>query len=228
MILATTRRYQSVLPFYQELGLHSPFICGNGAQVWQSASGPLWSEHTIPEGAARTIACLADERGWELGITYPQVTYLRQRPGQSVGQLTPELSIVAKNADGVAGAPLRILAWSSEAIQALADLCRSTLAQHCSTELYVDAQEQPHSLGIFAVQANKGMALRLVMERLGVTRQQVVTMGDNYNDLSMFACGDIAVAMANAPLAVRQRASLVAPSHDEEGVAWALKHLQVV
>jgi hydroxymethylpyrimidine pyrophosphatase-like HAD family hydrolase len=53
-------------------------------------------------------------------------------------------------------------------------------------------------------------------------------MGDNYNDLPMFACGDISVAMANAPAAVRQRVSLVAPSNDDEGVAWAFKKLQIV
>jgi hydroxymethylpyrimidine pyrophosphatase-like HAD family hydrolase len=76
--------------------------------------------------------------------------------------------------------------------------------------------------------ANKGTALNLVMQRLGVAREQVVTIGDNYNDLPMFACGDISVAMANAPAAVKQQASLIAPSNDDEGVAWALQKLQIV
>ena len=66
------------------------------------------------------------------------------------------------------------------------------------------------------------------MERLGVAREEVVTVGDNYNDLSMFACGDVSVAMANAPLAVRRQATLVAPSHDDEGIAWLLHNFQLV
>lgn len=50
-------------------------------------------------------------------------------------------------------------------------------------------------------------------------------MGDNFNDLPMFACGRISVAMGNAPRAVQQQATHVAPSNDAEGVAWAIQTL---
>jgi hydroxymethylpyrimidine pyrophosphatase-like HAD family hydrolase len=34
--------------------------------------------------------------------------------------------------------------------------------------------------------------------------------------------------MSNAPDEVKERATMVAPSNDEEGVAWALKRCKVV
>jgi hydroxymethylpyrimidine pyrophosphatase-like HAD family hydrolase len=34
--------------------------------------------------------------------------------------------------------------------------------------------------------------------------------------------------MMNAPESVKQQASLIAPSNDDEGVAWALKALGIV
>ncbi|RIK38489.1 MAG: hypothetical protein DCC57_20870 [Chloroflexi bacterium] len=80
-------------------------------------------------------------------------------------------------------------------------------------------------MGSFALQANKGTALRGVMDRLGISGAQVMTMGDNFNDLPMFACGRISVAMGNAPRPVQQQATHVASSNDAEGVAWAIQTL---
>jgi HAD superfamily hydrolase (TIGR01484 family) len=228
VILATTRRYESTLRFHQELGLSSPLICGNGAQVWATTAGPLWAEHTIAEEAARAIAHFADEQDWELGVTFQEMGYFRQRPNQSLGLYSPGVTIVASNCDAIVGAPLRILAWHPQAIEAIGAFCRTSLHQHCSVEVYANSEGVPQSLGIFAPLANKGTALTLVMERLGVAREEVVTMGDNFNDLPMFACGITSVAMGNAPQAIKQRARLVAPSNDDEGVAWALRELQIV
>jgi HAD superfamily hydrolase (TIGR01484 family) len=170
---------------------------------------------------------LADAHDWELGITYAEMSYWRQRPNQPLGLHALDVTIVATNCDGVVGAPLRILTWHPQAIKAIDSFCSTTLRAHCSVERYVNGADEAQSLGIFAPRANKGMALTLIMQRLGVMREQVVTVGDNYNDLPMFACGDVSVAMGNAPEAVRQRATLVAPSHDDEGIAWLLQYLKL-
>jgi hydroxymethylpyrimidine pyrophosphatase-like HAD family hydrolase len=123
---------------------------------------------------------------------------------------------------------LRILTWDEAAIDEIVALCHSSLGDRCSFEIYMNADGTRESLGIFAPPANKGSALNLVMAQLGIAREQVVTMGDNFNDVPMFACSATSVAMANGPVAVRQRATLVAPSNDEEGIAWALRELQIV
>src|SRR5215218_9967428 len=82
VILATTRHYASTLRVYKALGLDSPLICGNGAQVWANGYGPLWAEHCIAEETARSIADLADQEGWELAITVGEMIYCRKRPNQ--------------------------------------------------------------------------------------------------------------------------------------------------
>ncbi len=51
----------------------------------------------------------------------------------------------------------------------------------------------------------------------------VMAIGDNLNDLAMFPYARLSAAMANAPDAVKQQATVVAPSNDDEGVAWAVK-----
>jgi hydroxymethylpyrimidine pyrophosphatase-like HAD family hydrolase len=44
-----------------------------------------------------------------------------------------------------------------------------------------------------------------------------------YVDIPMFRLAGLSVAMGNAPWEVKQTARVIAPSNNEEGVAWALK-----
>jgi len=52
-----------------------------------------------------------------------------------------------------------------------------------------------------------------------------LTIGDGQNDIAMFAEAGRTVAMGNAAATVREAAAIVAPTNDEDGVAWALEHL---
>ena len=82
-------------------------------------------------------------------------------------------------------------------------------------------------LGIFGLEANKGNALGLVMQRLGVSQSEVMAIGDDINDLPMFSPARIKIAMGNAQPQLKEQATAIAPSNDEEGVAWALKEFGV-
>ena len=69
---------------------------------------------------------------------------------------------------------------------------------------------------------NKGSALQLLSDYLGIPLEAVVAVGDSPNDISMLKVAGYSVAMGNSPPEVRQLADLVAPSNDEDGVAWLI------
>lgn len=71
---------------------------------------------------------------------------------------------------------------------------------------------------------NKGTGLERLIEHLAVPPDRVLVIGDNYNDLPMFAVAGTCVAMGQAPEDVRRAADWVAPSFVEDGVAAALEH----
>ena len=70
---------------------------------------------------------------------------------------------------------------------------------------------------------DKGRALRVVCERLGIAPDEAMAVGDAAPDLAMFDVAGVSVAMGNAPDDVKARADAVAPSNAESGVAWALR-----
>ena len=227
VVPATSRVLDSTRPFCQQLEINGPAICTNGAQIYGSPDGPIWSSLTFPREIGLEIASLADDNGWEISTTIGPVTYYRQRPGQVIGPLSPSRVIVAKNSDAVVGSPVRILTTNPEAIESLQSLCQPKFSRHCYTEVYHRPDGRIYSLGVFAPGANKGDALNLVCRRLKVPRLNVMVIGDDLNDLPMFSYARISVAMANAPEQVRQKATAVTPTNDDEGVAWALREFGV-
>jgi Cof subfamily protein (haloacid dehalogenase superfamily) len=69
---------------------------------------------------------------------------------------------------------------------------------------------------------NKGAALRALAERLGIPIEQVMAIGDNENDLSMFEAAGLSVAMGNASAEVQAKADAVTETNEEDGVGHAV------
>jgi Cof subfamily protein (haloacid dehalogenase superfamily) len=74
-------------------------------------------------------------------------------------------------------------------------------------------------------QANKGQAVRAVCEILSLDPFQVAVIGDMVNDVSMFQVAGFAIAMGEAPEAVKARADAVTRSNADEGFSNAVDRL---
>ncbi len=65
--------------------------------------------------------------------------------------------------------------------------------------------------------ANKGIAVQKLIEYLELDEQDVLIIGDYYNDLEMFDHAGLKAAPANAVDEIRQRADYVSPLTNDEG-----------
>lgn len=72
---------------------------------------------------------------------------------------------------------------------------------------------------------NKGSALQMLADSLGIPMSQVMAIGDNDNDLSMLQIARIGVAMGNATPAALSAADYVTLPCQEDGVAAAIRAL---
>ena len=74
---------------------------------------------------------------------------------------------------------------------------------------------------------SKGAALLRLAERRGVKVEEIVAIGDNWNDVSMLEVAGRAVLMANAPEDLKtvavERGWILGRRHDEDGVAVAVE-----
>jgi Cof subfamily protein (haloacid dehalogenase superfamily) len=79
-----------------------------------------------------------------------------------------------------------------------------------------------HFMDLTARGVDKGSALKIYADRLGISHPEIAAIGDQPIDLPMLAYSGLPIAMQNAPESVKQSALWVAPTNDEDGVSWAL------
>ena len=70
---------------------------------------------------------------------------------------------------------------------------------------------------------NKGESLAILLEKLGMTAENLMACGDSGNDLAMIKLAGIGVAMGNAEDYVKEAADFVSADNDHDGVAVALE-----
>ena len=62
-----------------------------------------------------------------------------------------------------------------------------------------------------------------MIENLGIGREELIAVGDGYNDLSMIRFAGLGVAMANAAREVQDAADYITWSNQEDGVAHVVE-----
>ena len=87
-------------------------------------------------------------------------------------------------------------------------------------EIYKSA---PYFLELMPFGISKGSMLPLLLEKLHISREELIAFGDNYNDMTMIGYAGMGVAMANGEPEIKKIANYVCPSNDEDGIAQALQ-----
>ena len=93
-------------------------------------------------------------------------------------------------------------------------------------ETVTAALSQPYYLDVTHPKARKGAVVAYLSKELGIPTDEIATIGDSENDVTMFDAGGFAIAMGNADDEVRCKADVVVADCDSEGFAEAIeKHV---
>lgn len=94
---------------------------------------------------------------------------------------------------------------------------------HCESTRW-----NPLFTDIVPVGSSKRIGIDKMLEHFGIRLDECMAFGDGGNDISMLSHAGIGVAMGNAEDVVKQSASYVTDSVDENGIFKALKHFGVI
>jgi len=220
IVLVSGRPQVAALPIFRQLGLALPLISSGGAQVSDPSTGRLIAHFQPPAADIRTLVGLARSAG---------LTLVYQTPDEVFGEGNAQILDILRAAvripiqaveDGLAACPEPIKVTVCGRRPQL-DRIRDEIERRglgLSSVL-----SGPEYLEVTAQGVSKGRALRSVAKFLGVSMDQVLVIGDAPNDISMLTEAGLAVAMGNAPPEVQAAATVVAPTIEEDGVAWALR-----
>ena len=82
---------------------------------------------------------------------------------------------------------------------------------------------QPYLLEFVDAKASKGLALEAVGKAYGIAREEMIAVGDGYNDVPMLEYAGLGVAMGNAPEDIKALCQHVTLGNDEDGVAKVIE-----
>lgn len=202
--IATGRESSDVIKYARQLQLDAPQICDGGATILElSSTETLWRSPLGPENARKVVDRL---RTLDTAFiaTYPQGSArdYSQLPHWDLTRISA-LDMQESMAEELAG-------WFSgdDGIQ--------------TVKAYL-----PYN-GLWAIDfthagVDKGTAAGHLARLLGVTVLEIAAAGDSFNDLALLqACG-FGIAMGNAAPEIKEIASYLAPSVEDDGLAVAIE-----
>ena len=234
VILVTGRRHAFALPIAEQLGFDLWLICSNGA-VTRSLSGETFHRDLLPQQTCRDLCRMMQEFRGQTVLTF-------DKDGRGAIVLEHlhalEVSIrhwLQKNMEYIEFVVPIENALTTDPVQAMfcgpVALMRQALQvlEGCGLPVTVLRTEYPgRDLSIVDVlnaDCSKGYALERWANHRGIIREQVMAVGDNYNDIEMLAFAGHPFIMENASQELRGRGWTETRSNAENGVAAAVEHV---
>jgi Cof subfamily protein (haloacid dehalogenase superfamily) len=236
VILVTGRRHTFALPIAEALGFDLWLITSNGA-VTRSTKGEAFHRDLLPKSTAlKLLEHMADYR------SNCVLTFDHEGKGALALETMEELNLsiqrwLEKNSQYLEFVRPLEGCLTEDPIQAM--FCGTvkkmeTAVEHLAKGPFVDeitvlrTQYVARDLTIVDV-LNQGCSKGHAVERWatyrGLTREQVMAIGDNYNDIEMLAFAGFPVIMGNASDDLKQNGWLVTKGNDQSGVAAAVEQV---
>ncbi len=216
--LATGRPFAAVQGFVGELELQLPLIVFNGAVVI-APDGQLLSARPLPLSAARTILHLLDKTAAasHLYLHPTDDCFYSDRQGPAAQHIMKKDGVGCRYVQNLldmlndAGSdPVKMFSIGPR--NELEKLQMSIRQAEPSVSCVFSEHDMLEFLG---PNVNKGTALSMLCESIGVERESVIAFGDNMNDLELLQVAGTGVSMDTAPAELREEADLII--HDIAG-----------
>jgi len=236
--LVTGRSFHFALPTAKLLPIPLTLVCNNGALV-KSQDGDTGLRKLLPRDAARRV--LAEMRDYEDSVAIifdrPSGTDARQMVFDRMDWAHPQRSgYYEKNKAFIARAPAGLADMLTEdpvqvmfngsvgPMRAVFSALRSmTIADQFSVAVTEYVARDFSLVDVNAAGCSKGTTLAEWAEARGLTRDHVMAVGDNLNDVDMLDYAGTAVVMGNATEALKARGYILTGSNDENGLATAIR-----
>ncbi len=220
--LATGRMFRSTLPYAQQLELDVPLITYHGALVKTSLSQEQIFHCPVPLEAALEIIDFLEERGDHLNLYLNDELFVREDNEmirlyvsianvdyRSVGNLKEFLKVEPTK--------MTMISTNEDTLKSYWDL----FSKKYKNQLKV-VPSKPYFLEITNARATKGQALKALADTLGIEREDVIAIGDSYNDIDMIEYAGLGVAVENAREDVKKVADYITTSNFNDGVAQVI------
>jgi Cof subfamily protein (haloacid dehalogenase superfamily) len=226
VILVSARMPKGILPFHKELGIVEPIICYSGALIIDEKRDTLLGRE-IQAQDIENIYNIAKECNVHISLYKNNEWFVEE-----LDEWAKQESEITKIEPTVIKFQSLIKVWRKEKTGANKILFMSDekniskISNKLKEEKFKDLNiypSKPTYLEIMPSKASKTSAIEFLCKKLNISKEEVIAIGDNYNDIDMLEYAGVGIAMGNAPNMVKEKSDEVTATNNEDGVAKALE-----
>ncbi|MDO5137940.1 MAG: HAD family hydrolase [Oscillospiraceae bacterium] len=227
---ATGRQASAMWRLRDIIPVNAPAICSNGSEIVDVFTGKVYHRETVPSDFILEFVefclkngidfdCRADKYECaNVECVYLPVMLRRQKEALAAGR-DPQGIFYIRDVSELpnGGEYVKLLAWTPN------DRILHMVREFCDG--YPEVTTTSSVKGLFEIAPagnSKGSGVTHLCEVLGLNKDEVCVFGDYINDLPMFRAAGMSVAVDNADDQVKQRATFVTDSNNDDGVAKAV------
>ena len=221
-VLATGRPIQGVRDYADSLGLDGAVITYNGAVIVDLATEEILFEQSMNKDDAALAIKLGQEYDttmciWSGGQLYVNKLNDRAYDYMNISGVDP---VLVEEFDTLIQRGITKVLWYDDVD--MIGRMPSEMAKQPFRETSF-CLSRPFFIEFFSSKASKAAAISRLCEMHGIKPEEVITIGDAPNDISMIEFAGLGVAMGNAHDEVKAAAKYVTVSNDEDGVAAVIE-----
>ncbi len=220
--LATGRMFASAKNVAKQLELNVPIITYQGSYVKNLLDETVLYERYVPQSVAQDIFLETKQRGLHLQAYVNDTLYVREDNERikKYSDLSKVPYIVDPEFDQLADQPnTKLLVYDTPEFL---DELQVEWKARFKDQVHI-TKSKPYFLEITHPEGTKGHAVRHLAAHFGCTLEQVIAIGDAWNDKEMIEVAGLGVAMGNAIDSLKLLANHVTASNNDEGVKQVIE-----
>ncbi len=195
----------------------------NGGEIIDWKTGEMMYENVLDPDMLPYLHQCATKNNFAI-ITYHGKYLVTERPDDEYAMKSAVLNVMTplkvKNFIEAVNFPVPKCLIAGEPTRLA--LLEEEMREHLKGRMGVFRSE-PYFLELVPKGIDKARSLAVLLDKIGIKKEEVIAIGDGFNDLPMIRFAGLGVAMANAQEIVRRHADYITLSNEEDGVADVVK-----
>lgn len=221
--LATGRAHFSAVRFAKQLDLTAPLITFGGGMIQDPSNGKIYFRKALYPEIAKKAYELLSSIGLHVHIHNDEGVHASEERDEiriyhSITNNPVKITDIKPLLDK---GPMKLLAISDDL-----DLLKKgeLLLMDKMPDSISIARSLPNFVEVVDINVSKGTALEWLARHLNIKREEVIAIGDSYNDISMIRYAGLGIATAQSPEELKYHANAICPGPENDGVAWVLEN----
>ena len=206
--LATSRPLHAVKHIIEHLHLTGLSVISGGTQIYDATNGNIIHEVLLPKPAIPDVLMIAKEASLKVGMfdgfrDHLIREFVLPESARVIAMYLPEVDLGS--------------------VETIEDKLRTI--EKTALHRMLSWDKRYSWIDITSIDATKRHGIEHVAALLGLKTEEIVGIGDGYNDVPLFEAVGLKVAMGNAVPELKEKADFTAPPVTEDGLAIIVEKL---